>query len=448
MVVIGALACAALTALLVPSARLSHDQMLSSNTRSSSDAEIKFLRQFLQDAAHQQERKRLALESELTKLKRTSGDDIDQFDEKERAKHLRRTQAVPQLLSEALLAEEQIHRLSGNLSRGCDTAVVRQYIATELGLAERLEVFVPPSEWGRPSGFGGLVFESSRGVPILVCSKRAEGDDAMRRIGHGSDLWFQVRSGRGARVLLRTSMVRGMKGSRDCIACAAQLAAYFSDERSAEQVEVGYTDSRHVARTNAARAGRMRDRKRINSLWVRPADARGHVGAHAEGASFAYDQDETLYAGESDGMSTSYLARPTSAARHDHVAQSAAARHDHVAQSAARHDHVAKSAPKSSTPPRKKTSRGASAAKRKAKPTPPAPPATSAPPRQLRRGRATRRQRLEEAELESVRERLAEAGVDRRGGWRASKAKGNRRNRRYESRLLQHLDLDNLSEDD
>ena len=152
MVVIGVLACAALTALLVPSARLSHDQMLSSNTRSSSHAEIKFLRQFLQDAAHQQERKRLALELELTKLKRTCGDGIDQFDEKERAKHLRRAQAVPQLLSEALLAEEQIHGLSGNLSRGCDTAVVRQYIATELGLAERLAVFVPPSEWGRPSG--------------------------------------------------------------------------------------------------------------------------------------------------------------------------------------------------------------------------------------------------------------------------------------------------------
>ena len=36
---------------------------------------------------------------------------------------------------------------------------MRQYIATELGLAERLEVFVPPSEWGRPSGFGGPVFE-------------------------------------------------------------------------------------------------------------------------------------------------------------------------------------------------------------------------------------------------------------------------------------------------
>ena len=34
-------------------------------------------------------------------------------------------------------------------------------------------------------------------------------------------------------------------------------------------------------------------------------------------------------------------------------------------------------------------------------------------------------------------DRFREAGTDRRGGWRASKAKGNRRNRRYENRLLQ-----------
>ena len=31
---------------------------------------------------------------------------------------------------------------------------------------------------------------------------------------------------------------------------------------------------------------------------------------------------------------------------------------------------------------------------------------------------------------------LAEAATDRRGGWRATKAKGHRRNRRYEKRLL------------
>ena len=39
-------------------------------------------------------------------------------------------------------------------------------------------------------------------------------------------------------------------------------------------------------------------------------------------------------------------------------------------------------------------------------------------------------------EAADVAPRLAEAGTDRRGGWRATKAKANRRNRRYEKRLL------------
>ena len=54
--------------------------------------------------------------------------------------------------------------------------------------------------------------------------------DAFRRIGRGTDLWFQTAQGRGSRVLLRTSMCRGLsRSSRECMETAADLAAYFSD---------------------------------------------------------------------------------------------------------------------------------------------------------------------------------------------------------------------------
>ena len=43
----------------------------------------------------------------------------------------------------------------------------------------------------------------------------------------------------------------------------------------------------------------------------------------------------------------------------------------------------------------------------------------------------------EEVAATAAADRWREAATDRRGGWRASKAKGNRRNRRYENRLLQ-----------
>ena len=57
--------------------------------------------------------------------------------------------------------------------------------------------------------------------------------------------------------------------------------------------------------------------------------------------------------------------------------------------------------------------------------------------------RATRRQKLSSSSLSDidtvVPDALQQAATDRRGGWRASKAKGHRRNRRYEKRLLQDL---------
>ena len=71
------------------------------------------------------------------------------------------------------------------------------------------------------------------------------------------------------------------------------------------------------------------------------------------------------------------------------------------------------------------------------------------PPRPLsaeRVVRATRRQRFDYDEASAslsdlaLNERLTEAGKDRRGGWRQTKAKGNRRNRRYQNRLLDGLD--------
>ena len=58
--------------------------------------------------------------------------------------------------------------------------------------------------------------------------------------------------------------------------------------------------------------------------------------------------------------------------------------------------------------------------------------------RAARSARATRRQKMDAEEAAATAaDRFREAGTDRRGGWRASKAKGNRRNRRYENRLLQ-----------
>ena len=56
-----------------------------------------------------------------------------------------------------------------------------------------------------------------------------------------------------------------------------------------------------------------------------------------------------------------------------------------------------------------------------------------------RRGRATRRQKSDAWDIDALQDNYAEAGTDHRDGWRATKAKGTRRNRRYEKRLLRNV---------
>eukprot|EP00471_Norrisiella_sphaerica_P007286 CAMPEP_0184482166 /NCGR_PEP_ID=MMETSP0113_2-20130426/3747_1 /TAXON_ID=91329 /ORGANISM="Norrisiella sphaerica, Strain BC52" /LENGTH=157 /DNA_ID=CAMNT_0026861755 /DNA_START=368 /DNA_END=841 /DNA_ORIENTATION=- len=52
------------------------------------------------------------------------------------------------------------------------------------------------------------------------------------------------------------------------------------------------------------------------------------------------------------------------------------------------------------------------------------------------RKRATRMQKIYSDDYHEVNERLESARNDRRAGWRATKSKGNRRNRRYENRIV------------
>ena len=83
-------------------------------------------------------------------------------------------------------------------------------------------------EFGRPRGFDGPVFYSPLGVPILVGKPRAESDGILRKVSQGSDLWFQVEDYEGSRVLLRSSLKRGVKDSKKCLQMAADLAALYS----------------------------------------------------------------------------------------------------------------------------------------------------------------------------------------------------------------------------
>jgi len=135
------------------------------------------------------------------------------------------------------------------------------------------------AEFGRPAGFTGLVYKSPLGVPILVGRKGAHNDEVLRRISQGSDVWFQVDDYSGSRVLLRTSLAKGLKNSKLCQQAAADLAAYYSDYRGRfESVPIMYTDSKNVAK-RGSKKGQMRKRKSLGTVYGYP----GNVYAMCKG---------------------------------------------------------------------------------------------------------------------------------------------------------------------
>ena len=160
-----------------------------------------------------QERKRTKLVEQL-EMAGGGGSTEEDLDDakarKAREKALRRAEKVPARLAEVDAAQECLRELmQATRERGADLGRVRATAIEELGLGKRLETFdvnvMGRRQIGRPDGFDGLVFESPRGIPILVARQQFK-DVVLRRVGRGKDLFFQVREPRGSRVLLRTSM--------------------------------------------------------------------------------------------------------------------------------------------------------------------------------------------------------------------------------------------------
>mmetsp|Transcript_12216 Transcript_12216/g.15976 ORF Transcript_12216/g.15976 Transcript_12216/m.15976 type:complete len:374 (-) Transcript_12216:57-1178(-) len=129
-------------------------------------------------------------------------------------------------------------------------------------------------KFGVPLGFDGLVFYSPLGVPILVGRMKAHKDAIMRNAAQGADLWFQVEDYNGSRVLLRSSQVRGTKGSKKCQQMAADIAARYSswgEYYAYDSIPVMYTDSRKVAK-RGGKAGNMKQNKSLGRMFGRPQD--------------------------------------------------------------------------------------------------------------------------------------------------------------------------------
>ena len=233
------------------------------------------LRGVLRQELEGQHRARVNLEAQLERRRDVQDVDDGEAHKKEYAKAVKRAAAVPRRLAVVRRRGEQLEALLERSRGATEDEVNNLYQEVADELADKLETFdvdaAARNQFGRPAGFDGLVIASPRGVPVLV-ARRSFSDELLRRVGRGTDLWFQCVEGRGSRVLLRTSCVPSLsKSPRECVEFAADLAAHFGGGARGgdDAVEVMYTDSRRVAK-RGSRVGQLKPKKRLGTVWARP----------------------------------------------------------------------------------------------------------------------------------------------------------------------------------
>lgn len=118
---------------------------------------------------------------------------------------------------------------------------------------------------GKTEGFRqGL---SPDGLTVLIGRNNRQNDQLVATIATDNDLWFHSQEIPGSHVLLRIDP--GQVASDRDRQYAADLAAYFSRARQADQVPVVYTQPRHLYKPRGGRPG-MVLYKQATVIWGRP----------------------------------------------------------------------------------------------------------------------------------------------------------------------------------
>jgi len=113
----------------------------------------------------------------------------------------------------------------------------------------------PPPKSVHVSTPGIRTFRTTNGWEVLV-GLHAEANDRLLRLGALDDLWFHVRSGTSAHVLIRT-LGHPERVPHAVIQFAACLAAQHSPAKHSSYVAVDYTLRKHVRRVKGGEPGRV-----------------------------------------------------------------------------------------------------------------------------------------------------------------------------------------------
>ena len=173
------------------------------------------------------------------------------FDRYKRYKRIQ--ERVPALLEEARVEREYLEGILSQIDQADGTDDLDQL---EYELDRRGHIGEQSKRKKKPAALGQVEpkrYTSEDGRAIL-CGKTGPQNDALLRLANGDDLWFHVKAGPGAHVLIRTGG-RPETVSKEAIEQAAALAAGNSSQRDDGRVEVNYTLAKHVRKPPGAPPG-------------------------------------------------------------------------------------------------------------------------------------------------------------------------------------------------
>ncbi len=96
-------------------------------------------------------------------------------------------------------------------------------------------------------------FITERGNKILIGMNNYQNDEVSTRLIEKEDLWFHVKDYHGSHVLLKKVAADSLSNQE--IERAASLAAFYSEVKNSDRVEVDYTLGRYVKKPNGAKPG-------------------------------------------------------------------------------------------------------------------------------------------------------------------------------------------------
>lgn len=121
----------------------------------------------------------------------------------------------------------------------------------------------------KPPRLPFIEYADVKGHRVLVGRGAKDNDELTMRVAKPHDLWLHARGVPGAHVVV--PLAKGAQCPTELLVDAATLAAYHSDARGQDLVEVTWTERRYVRKPKGSPTGRVTlDRERVMALRVEP----------------------------------------------------------------------------------------------------------------------------------------------------------------------------------